>query len=604
MNETIRLKDTRLFLNVERSALGRQWRDRCDSIGQAQALAISQIHGLGDLLSRILAGRQVDIEAAEHFLDPTLKRLMPDPFCLLDMEASACRLARAVLCGEKIAIFGDYDVDGAASAALLGCYFQDCRVPFIIHIPDRIFEGYGPNEEAIRALAKAGATLLVTVDCGTTSHAPLAEARRLGMDVIVLDHHQANEILPEALVVNPNRRDDLSGLGQLCAAGVTFMLLVALNRALSKANFFASGPGPDLLLGLDLVALATIADVAQLTGLNRAFVQKGIKVMQGRGRPGLTALFDIAGTDGPPKPYHLGFLIGPRINAGGRIGDAALGAKLLTLTDEVQARQIAEELDKLNRERQEVEACALAEAEAQVLGLEENSAVILVAQEGWHPGVVGLVATRLKDKFKRPAFAIAFNNSEIGTGSARSIPGVDLGAIVRQAVEERFLLKGGGHFMAAGLTITRDRLPPFRAFLQAKLADAVEKSRAGEALFIDAALTASGANPALMNAIERAGPYGAGNPEPMFVLPAHRLLDIAPVGTGHLRFRAQAGDGSKIEGIAFRAQGEPLGNALLAANGKTCHLAGSLSLDRWGGRERVKFRLVDLAPVDNNGGRL
>ncbi|MGO9008307.1 MAG: single-stranded-DNA-specific exonuclease RecJ [Beijerinckiaceae bacterium] len=581
--------------------LDRAWRDRLDAAGQAQALAIAQMHGHGDLLARVLAGRGVVAVSAEDYLDPTLRRLMPDPFVLADMERAAPRLAAAIETGERIAVFGDYDVDGAASSALLADFCTATGTPFQIHIPDRIFEGYGPNAQAIEALAGEGAKLLVTVDCGTTSHAPLAEARRLGMDVIVLDHHQAPQHLPDALVVNPNRQDDLSGLGYLCAAGVVFMALVAVTRILRESGFWtAARPQPDLLAGLDLVALATIADVARLEALNRAFVTKGLAVMRARNRPGLRALFDIAGAGGPPTPYHLGFLIGPRVNAGGRIGDAALGAKLLTLRDDIEARRIAEELDRLNRERQALEAAtleaAIGEAHA-CLQRQEDSAVILAAADGWHAGVVGLVASRLKDKFHRPAFAIAFDG-DVGTGSGRSISGVDLGSAVRAAVAAGILIKGGGHAMAAGITIAREKLPDLRAFLEAELQSGVVAARANEALFIDAALTAAGARAELFTALERAGPYGAGNPAPLFVFPAHRLVEVAEVGQGHLRWRAQAGDGAKIEGIAFKAAQEPLGKALAAARGHSVHLAGSLTLDHWNGRERVQVGLVDLASAE------
>ena len=343
MSQPLPFAPNRPLLGVARSALGRPWRARLDPAGQAQALAMMQHHGLADLLARVLAGRGIAVDEAVAYLDPTLRQLLPDPSSLADMDAAAARLAAAIEAGETIAIFGDYDVDGAASAALLDDFLTATGTPHLIHIPDRIFEGYGPNVQAIAALAEAGATLLVCVDCGTTSHAPLAEARRLGLDVIVLDHHQAPEQLPDALVVNPNRQDDLSGLGQLCAAGVVFLTLIAVNRVLRQANFWsAARPAPDLLTGLDLVALATVADVAPLTGLNRAFVTKGLALMRARERPGLAALFDVAGAGGPPSAHHLGFLIGPRINAGGRIGDAALGAKLLASRDSIAARDIAE----------------------------------------------------------------------------------------------------------------------------------------------------------------------------------------------------------------------------------------------------------------------
>ncbi len=557
-----------------------------------------QLHGHSDLLARVLSGRGVLPEEATLYLDPSLRRLMPDPSTLVDMDAAATRLASAIENGETIAIFGDYDVDGACSSALIADFLSAAGTPFLIHIPDRIFEGYGPNVQAIAALAAEGAKLLVTVDCGTMSHQPLVEARKLGLDVIVLDHHQAAEHLPEALIVNPNRQDDLSGLGQLCAAGIVFMTLVATNRVLRAAGFWtAARPEPDLLAGLDLVALATVADVASLTGLNRAFVTKGLALMRARARPGLRALFDIAGADGPPKAAHLGFLIGPRINAGGRIGDAALGAKLLAMTDGVEARRIAETLDRLNRERQAIETATLEEAvaEAMAAGAEAaTGAAVIVAGQGWHPGIVGLIAARLKERFRKPAFAIAFDGAT-GTGSGRSIAGIDLGKAVRAAVEAGIAVKGGGHAMAAGITVARDRLDDFRAFIDASLQPAFAAARAGEALFIDAALTAAGANPALHTRLESAGPYGAGNPEPVFVFPAHRLVEVMPVGENHLRWRAKAGDGASLEGILFRAVGEPLGEALKAARGESVHLAGTLTLDRWNGRERVQLRLLDLA---------
>lgn len=605
MEEPIRLRP-RAFLGVERSALGRAWRDRLDAAGQARALAIAQMHGTGDLLARVLAGRGVAPESAQEHLDPSLRRLLPEPNTLQDMESAAARVADAIQRGEKIAIFGDYDVDGAASAALLADYFASLDVPFLIHIPDRIFEGYGPNVEAIRSLAAAGATLLITVDCGVMSHDPLEEARRLGLDRIVLDHHQAPEALPDALIVNPNRQDDLSGLGQLCAAGVVFMTLVAVSRLLrQRGHFSPPWEVPDLLAGLDLVALASIADVAPLTGLNRAFVVKGLQLMRARGRPGLSALFDVAGANGAPKPYHLGFLLGPRINAGGRIGDSALGARLLSLKNPVEAKSIALELDRLNRERQVLEQETLDEAEAQALaslGPDAEGAAIVVAGEGWHPGVVGLVASRLKEKYRRPAFAIAFLDSEApGAGSGRSIPGVDLGGLTREAVAAGILIKGGGHAMAAGLTIARAAVAEFCAFLEERLGETVAALRAGESLLIDAALTAGAANPALVASLERAGPYGAGNAEPVFALPAHRLLDVAELGNGHMRLRAQAGDGTKIEAIAFRAAAEPLGAALRAGRGSTVHLAGTLTLDAYGGRERTQMRVLDCAPAGRQG---
>jgi single-stranded-DNA-specific exonuclease len=598
MNESLSV--ARAFLGIERSVLGRPWRARLDAVGEARALAIAQAHGTGDLLSRVLAGRGITPGNAQDYLDPTLRNLLPDPYCLTDMAAAAKRIVAAIERRETVAVLGDYDVDGAAASALLYDYFQGCGTPCMVHIPDRIFEGYGPNVEAIRNLARDGAKLLVTVDCGTMSHAPLAEAAKLDLNPIVLDHHQAPEVLPQAIVVNPNRQDDLSGLGYLSAAGVVFMTLVAVQRSLRERGFFSvSRPMPDLLAGLDLVALATVADIAPLTGLNRAFVAKGLTLMHARGRPGLRTLCEIAGLAGPPTPYHLGFLIGPRINAGGRIGDAALGARLLSLTDRVEASRIAEALDRLNRERQELERATLEEAEAQALDrlAMESSSVIVTAADGWHPGIVGLVASRLKEKFRRPAFAIAFGANGVGNGSGRSIPSVDLGRVVRAAAEAGVLVKGGGHMMAVGITVARERVSDLKCFLEENLAGPVAAARAGEALLIDAALTADGANTNLLAALRRGGPYGAGNPEPVFALPAHRLVDLADVGNGHMRLRAAAGGGAKIDGIAFRAASEPIGQALHAARGRLVHLAGTLANDGFGGKDRVQLRLLDLALV-------
>jgi single-stranded-DNA-specific exonuclease len=591
----------RYFLGVERSVLGQPWRARLDAAGEAAALAIAQVSGQSDLMARVLAGRGVGLDEVERYLDPTLRDAMPDPFVLRDMEAATARLVQAVRRGERVAIFGDYDVDGATSAALIAQYLGDCGCSTIVHIPDRVTEGYGPNVEAMRAFAAQGAGLVVTVDCGAVSHEPFAEARRLGLDVVAFDHHQAPERLPEALaIVDPNRQDDLSGLGYLCAAGIVYMALVALNRALREAGFWRDRAAPDLIAGLDLVALGTVADVVPLVGLNRAFVVKGLAVMRARQRPGLAALYDVAGADGPPRPYHLGYLIGPRINAGGRIGDSGLGVRLLTTRDDLEARAIAAELDRLNRARQQIEIAMLQAAEAEALlalGLEERGACVVVAGEGWRPGVVGIVAARLKERFGRPAFVLALNGAE-ATGSGRSIAGVDLGRVVRAAVEAGVLVKGGGHAMAAGVTLAADRLGHFRAFLEERLGAAVADARAGAGLAIDSAVTAAAATPALVHSIERAGPYGAGNPEPVFALPRHRLVDVMPAGADHLRLRAVAGDGAIIEGIAFRAADKPLGAALKRLRGGPVHLAGALTINRYGGREKTQLRLLDAAEVE------
>jgi single-stranded-DNA-specific exonuclease len=593
----------RAFLGVERSATGRRWRERLDERAAARALAIVQHHQFPDLLARVLAGRGVEVEEAAAFLDPTVRALMPDPALLADMELAAARIADAVQRGERIAVFGDYDVDGATAAATLARFLRHGGLEPLIHIPDRIFEGYGPNIEAVRALAARGASLLVTVDCGTTSHEPLAEARKLGLDVIVIDHHQADEALPPAFaVVNPNRLDDLSPLGHLAAVGLVFMTVVAVNRELRRRGFWTTErPEPDLLGMLDLVALGTIADVVPLHGLNRAFVAKGLLSMRRRENVGLTALMDVARLGKPPEPWHLGFMLGPRINAGGRIGRATLGVELLLSEDPIAAAQIAGELDRLNTERQAVELAVLAQAEAEVmatLGTEGKGAVAIAAAEGWHPGVVGLVAARLKEKFTRPAFAIALDQNGIGTGSGRSIAGVDLGRAVRKAVADGLLIKGGGHAMAAGVSLRKDALDEFRAFLEESLGEAVEAARRSDAVAVDGALTAGAATSELIAMLARAGPFGAGNPEPMIALPAHTVVYADELAQGHVRARLQAGDGAGVTAIAFRAVGQALGNALAQSRGRSVHAVGSLALDHWQGEERVQFRLTDIAPAD------
>lgn len=591
------------FLGVVRSATGKIWRDRLDARGQARALAIVQRYQLPEMLARVLAGRGVEIDKVEDYLDPTIRKLMPDPHTVTAMETAAKRIADAATRGEKVAIFGDYDVDGATSAALLAWHLRHCGLDPLIHIPDRIFEGYGPNTDAVRMLAGKGATLLITVDCGTTSIEPLAEAKKLGMSVVVIDHHQVGDVLPEVdALVNPNRLDDLSGLGHLAAVGLVLVTLVAVNRELRNRGFWnAEMPEPDLLGALHHVALGTVADVAPLIGLNRAFVAKGLIAMRRRDHVGHTALMDVSRLNGPPEAWHLGFMLGPRINAGGRIGRADLGVRLLLEGDVSEAARIAAELDRLNSERRIIEQAAEAQAEAEALaalGLEDKGAVIVTASEGWHPGVVGLVASRLKEKFARPAFAIALEPGGIGTGSGRSISGVDLGKAVRQAVKDGLLMKGGGHAMAAGVTLRKEKLAEFRAYMESALAADVAASRHENELFIDGAVTARAVTPEFVNTLNRAGPFGAGNPEPVIALPAHQLVYADEVGQAHLRVRFKSGDGAIVNGMAFRAIGQKLGNALTQNRGQPLHVAASLAVDRWQGSERVQLRVLDVAVPD------
>jgi single-stranded-DNA-specific exonuclease len=590
----------RPFLGVDRSLTGRRWLERLDQTGAAAALAIAQKHQLSDLIARVLAGRGVDADSALAFLDPALRSLMPDPSILTGMDKAAECIADAVTAGEKTAIFGDYDVDGATSAALFGRFLRHQGMEPVIYIPDRIFEGYGPNVEAIKTLAASGVRLVIAVDCGSTSFDAMQAGRDFGLDIVVIDHHQLGTSLPPAVaIVNPNRQDDLSGLGYLAAAGVAFLTLVAVNRVLRDRGWYAAGrAAPDLLEWLDLVALGTVCDVVPLKALNRAYVAKGLIVMARRANRGLAALADVARLHGPAAPYHLGYLIGPRINAGGRIGDAGLGARLLMSDDPAECEKLAAELDKLNQERQAIEmamleqACAEAEAE---IGGGEGPPILVTASERWHPGVVGLIASRLRERYGRPSFAIAFQPNGIGAGSGRSVPGADIGRAVRLGVERGILLKGGGHAMAAGLTVERGRLGELRAFLAETLAAAVEETGEAEGLLVDAALTARGATTDLIDMVERAGPFGAGHPEPVFALPAHRIAYAEANGNGHIRLALASGDGATIKAMAFRAADTTLGRALLAARGRNLHIAGTLSVDQWQGRREPALRIVDAA---------
>ena len=587
------------FLGVERSLRGLQWRERLEAAARNSAIAISQRYGLPELLGRVLAGRGIGLDEVPNVLEPRIKALMPNPSSLRDMDKAAVRLANAILNHERVAIFGDYDVDGACSAALLKRFLAAYDVKARIYIPDRIAEGYGPNPEAIEALIEEGATLIVTVDCGTTSHEPLAVARRRGIDVVVIDHHQADERLPEVhALINANRQDDLSGLGHLCAAGVTFMLLVAIARELRGRSAVAGRPAPNLLGLLDLVALATVCDVVPLAGLNRAYVKQGLEVMRLRGNLGLRALSDAAGLAVAPTSYHLGFVLGPRINAGGRIGDAGLGARLLADANEAEAARVAALLDKLNRERKAIEAAMLEEAMARAERLIEEDGdvpLLLLGSEQFHKGVIGLVASRLVERFGRPACVIAWDAHGEGTGSLRSVAGLDIGAAVRAAVAAKIVSKGGGHAMAAGLTLARDNLDRLAAYFQSRLAVAARGVRATAALLVDGALTPGSVTDELMGLVDKAGPFGQGNPQPRFVFPAHRVKFAKVVGEAHVRCTLEAGDGSRLDAVAFRAAAQPLGAALLEAAGMPLHVAGHLRRDTWNGRNRRELVIEDVA---------
>ena len=592
------------FLGVDSSARGRRWVERLDSRRSLAAAAISQAHGLPELLGRVLAARGAELQTLDRYLDPSLRTLLPDPARLQDMERGAKRFAAAIRAREAVAVFGDYDVDGAASTALIERFLRAHGLPCATYIPDRLKEGYGPTAGALTGLVEEGASLILTVDCGTTSSAAIAAA---DADVIVLDHHQADERLPEAFaVINPNRQDDLSDQGHLAAAGVVFLFLVATAGVLRRDGHYQGGAEPDLLGLLDMVALATVCDVVPLRGVNRAFVAQGLKVLRLRHNAGLRALADASRLDEAPTAYSLGFILGPRINAGGRVGASGLGAKLLASDDEVDARAIAAKLEALNTERKAIEEVMLEEAFARAeadLAAKPDLKLIFLGAQGWHKGLIGLVAGRIADRFRRPTFVMAFEADGTATGSARSVPSVDLGAAVRAAVQEGHFLKGGGHAMAAGFTLDRAKHDAARAFLERRLGDAVTNAATKREFAIDGALSARGATLALIDLLERAGPYGSDYPQPRFVFPSHRITRLRSLGQeqNHFRFTLLAADGGRIEACAFRVAGTPLGDLFAKGEGRTLHVAGHLRRSVWQGRESVELIVEDAADPDGEG---
>ncbi|NUB46316.1 single-stranded-DNA-specific exonuclease RecJ [Fertoebacter nigrum] len=578
----------RAFLNVECSATGRRWVGPSDD-EERLAEGMAQTTRLPLPLCRTLVRRGVAAGDAQTYLAPALRDLLPDPLTLKDMGRAATRLLHAVKARQRIAIFADYDVDGGASAALLIIWLRALGRPATLYIPDRIDEGYGPNVPAMAELARAH-DLILCVDCGTLSHEPIAAAK--GTDVVVLDHHLGAETLPPALaVVNPNRQDEDGALGHLCAASVVFLLLVEANRQMRTAG----ATGPDLMALLDLVALATVADVAPLLGVNRALVRQGLKVMARRERPGLVALADVARMDTAPSVYALGFLLGPRVNAGGRIGQADLGARLLATDDGREAVALATRLDQLNTERREIEGRVREEALAQAEARGVDGPLVWAAGQGWHPGVVGIVAARLKEATGRPAVVIGLENG-IGKGSARSVSGVDLGAAIHRLADEGLLIRGGGHRMAAGLTVAEDQIPA----AMARLAELLARQGAGAGgpadLRLDGLLMPSAATPALIEQIEAAGPFGASAPAPRFAF-ADQAVQARRMGENHLRISFGDGMGAKLEAVAFGAFDSPLGPALEAGGIARFHLAGRLEINTWGGRSKVQLRLEDAARV-------
>jgi single-stranded-DNA-specific exonuclease len=578
------------FLGVEASLTGRRWVGPTIEVERASE-ALAQETGLAGALCQVLARRGVGASEAQAFLTPQLRDLLPDPHMLKDMQVAAARFLQAVQKGERIAVFADYDVDGGTSAALLIDWLRQMGRDVTLYVPDRIEEGYGPNVPAMEMLAGAH-DLIVCVDCGTLSFEPIAAAK--GADVIVLDHHLGAETLPEALaVVNPNRQDESGDLGYLCAAGVVFLMLVEVRRQMRAAG---AATGPDLMALLDLVALATVADVAPLIGTNRALVRQGLKVMAKRGRPGLVALADVAKMDSAPSSYHLGFVLGPRVNAGGRIGQADLGARLLSTASPHEAAAMAERLDQLNGERREIEAAVRAAAMDQAEERGFDAPLVWAAGGGWHPGVVGIVAARLKEAANRPAVVIGVQDG-VGKGSGRSVPGVDLGAAIQRLAGEGLLLKGGGHKMAAGLTVEESQIEP----AMARLAELLEKQGAGQAgpadLRLDGALMPGAASVEMIEQIEQAGPFGAGASAPRFALPDMVVRHARRVGESHLKLSLGDGMGASIDAIAFGAFDGPLGAALSEHGGARFHLAGRLEINSWRGRQQVQLRLDDAAPA-------
>lgn len=597
---TTYLDKTDAFLGVTCSAMGYRWQLR--SVDERALLAITQRMGVPEILARVLAGRGIRADTAEDFLNPTLRTLLPDPSHLLDMDKAAARLADAVLRGETIAIFGDYDVDGATSTALLVRYLRSAGAKQVLtHIPDRITEGYGPNTPALLALKAKGASLVITVDCGAVSFEPLAAAAEAGLDVLVMDHHIGDVALPRALaVVNPNRFDETSPHKHMAAVGVCFLLVVATNRVLRERGHRTI---PNPLNWLDLVALGTVCDVVALQGINRALVSQGIKVLAERRNLGLSALADVARMDETPTCYHLGFLLGPRINAGGRVGQADLGVRLLTTDDMAEAITLAQQLDRYNAERKTLESLALEEAMALAESRADDDAVIVV-DGNWHPGVIGIVAGRLKDAFHKPV-AVVSREGGLGKASARSVSGVDFGAAVVAARNSGVLLAGGGHEMAAGFTVELSRLDELRRFFNKRLQDGVNRYAEKRAFTLDGQLSPKAATPDLLLRMKQAEPFGMGNPNPRFAFANLQLVKADVVGENHLRCIFTDGGvggkaaGGRLQGIAFRALGTPLERVFAEAQrGKLLHVAGQLKLNSWNGSERVDLQVEDACVVE------
>jgi single-stranded-DNA-specific exonuclease len=584
------------FLGVSRSLSGRVWRQRPADADLARRHGLK--YGLSEPLARALAARGITDAAAADYLSPTLKALFPDPSSFLDMDRAATILVDALEQARPMAVFADYDVDGAASAAQLVRWYRTMGADLPIYVPDRMTEGYGPSPQAFRRLKDQGAELVVTVDCGAAAYDAIAAAAEIGLEVVVIDHHlMRQDPPPAAAVVNPNRPGCGSGQGVLAAAGVTFVLLAALNREARRRGLFAHRPEPDIRQWLDLAALGAVCDVTQLTGFNRALAAQGLKVMSSWSNPGLRALLDVAAAKGPATTFHAGFILGPRINAGGRIGRSDLGARLLSTDDPAEAAALAAELDALNAERKGVEAQVLDEAVLAIerANLDPAAPVLVVAGEGWHPGVIGIVAGRLRERFRKPVLVIGLDPvTGVGKGSGRSQPGVNLGRAVQAAFEQGLLMAGGGHAMAAGLTMRGELVPDLRDFLCRALAEEGASAASADAIEIDALITPSGASRALLDEFQKLQPFGPGNPEPSFALADVRVEQVMPMRGGHVRCLLADAHGGRLKAVAWRCEDTELGRRL-AAGGGALHVAGRLKADDWNGRQGVQFEIEDAA---------
>ena len=571
------------------SATNRKWNLR--AVDEHLVTAISREHDLPEIVARLLVARGVLPEEIEDFLNPSLRHFLPNPSNLLDMDKAAARIADAIIKQEKIAIFGDYDVDGATSSALLARYFRFLGIHPMIYIPDRMKEGYGPNSKAMLELAGRNVKLVITVDCGTLAFEPLAAAKAAGLDVIVVDHHIGEAKKPEAFaIVNPNRLDETSPHGNLAAVGVAFLLLVAMNRELRNRNFFTRIVEPDIKQWLDIVALGTVCDVVSLTGVNRAFVSQGLKIMAGRRNIGISAILDLAKSEEKPNVYSCGFIVGPRINAGGRVGKSDLGVRLLISEDAAEAKKIAEELEQYNNERKAIESMVQEEALAQAEKIDANSSLLVIAGQGWHAGVIGIVAGRLKERFHKPVAVIAVVDG-VGKASARSVSGFDFGAAVIAALEEGLLVAGGGHAMAAGFTIAEEKITALAKFLQNRIGAKVPE----RGLTLDAIIGIGGATPELMLKLEKLSPYGQGNPQPRFMIQQVTNLKSDIVGEHHVKsLFIDRLSNARLSAISFRSVGTPLGDALLSTQGKTIDVAGTLRLQEWNGKQSVNLTIEDV----------